>query len=391
MATRTPGAMISFAASVRSKPASMPNWHSWHKLPAKRAATAWFSNGTLPASFPGMPRTSWTVGAACLLFACGGKTDEPSRVTEPVACHGAITSSPSLLLSGLPSGRLRVAGDDVILAGDDGTIVRIDRCSGASSLVASDVAVTSFDVTADYVWFVRSDSEPGLFKVPISGGAVEEVVAGTTGYPLRAHDSTLYLTRSGAHGIDVHALEIEHEELALVATLPTRPLHHLSLAAVSDAGLYFHSYCDDYGCAPTLHRLPFGSAELLPVRGASGNPGGFDDYAVAVGGSQLFIKAGIEIARLPLTGGEREVLVADEPENGRHEQFGASDRGAVCWMAWEESSVALRCLGVADSEQKRELDRFQPAGTTSLELAPDAVYWLRPSRDTAHELVAAAL
>lgn len=332
----------------------------------------------------------WTVGAACLLFACGGNTDEPSRATEPVACHGAITSSPSLLLSGLPSGRLRVAGDDVILDGDDGTIVRIDRCSGASSLVASGVAVASFDVTADYVWFVSSGSEAGLFKVPISGGAVEEVASGAAGYPLRAHHATLYLTRSVAHGLEVYALEIDHAELALVASLPTRPLHHLSLAAVSDAGLYFLSYCDDYACAPALQRLPFGSAELLPVPGAGGNPGSLDGYAVAVGGSQLFVKAGIEIGRLPLTGGEREVLVADEPKNGRYEQFGASAR-AVCWLAWE-SNVALRCIGVADPDhQKRELDRFQPGGTTSLELAPDAVYWLRPSRDTGHELVAAAL
>jgi hypothetical protein len=65
----------------------------------------------------------------------------------------------------------------------------------------------------------------------------------------------------------------------------------------------------------------------------------------------------------------------------------------VCWMVREGGHVAIRCFGLTDSElQARELDRFQPTGATTLELAPDAAYWLRPNGSgTSQELVATAL
>lgn len=333
------------------------------------------------------------VVASAQLCGCGGKTDEANgaRVVQPSTCAGAITSQPTVLRSDLPSGRIVVAGDVLILVADDGGISRIDRCSGVSSHLASDVDIASFTVTNEHVWFASSGVERGLFVVPMSGGAVEQIVPDIAPSTLRAHHSMVYLTASVAGDIRVASIDIGQSESTPIATLPSRPGQYRSFGAVSEAGLYFSNWCDDYGCAPTLSRLPFGAAELMLVEGADGSSGGYGGYAVAVAGDHLYVKANVQIARLPLTGGELE-LVATEMTSGGLEQFKASER-AVCWMAWMGSELATRCAALADaSHAVRELDRFQPAGASSLDVAPDAVYWLRPSADgVLQELVAVAL
>jgi len=315
---------------------------------------------------------------------------------------GAINSLPVVLRSDLPGGRLLVGDDYLILLGTDGVVARIDRCSGARRELASGITAISSALTAEYGWLVRAGGrEPfGLFRIHVSDGVVEQVVASPGIWTVRAHDPTVYFmsptSPRGANNSDwsVHALTGGGADPTLLATLPTSIGQYLVFQGVSEAGLYF-SLDYDCACTPPVRLLHHGATELVTLQGAEGK-GGPGAYSVAVAGQHLYVRAwGGEIARLPLQGGTRHIVVPADTAGAGLMQFAANDR-AVCWMAYGSGSgleVAARCVDVREPDRAvRELDRFEAGAGTSFGLAPDAAYWLRPiANSTSYELVAVAL
>ena len=287
-----------------------------------------------------------------------------------------------------------VGSDYLILFGSDGVVLRLDRCTGAEQVLASGITAYSSVLLADYAWFSpRGADQYGLFRVHVSGGAVERVVADVTGYPtLRAHDATLYYLSGksvNSPGWAVFALEARQTEPTQLATLETQP-GYVHLAGVSDAGLYFTLDYDCF-CTPPLRRLPFFATELVPVPGAEGG-GGRGAISVAIAGEHLYVRSKGQIDRLPLVGGQPEVVVPVGTSGEGLVHFEATDR-SVCWMAYEGLEVSARCADLGDpSRTVRELDRFESGDGISFGLAPDAAYWMRPSTQSGfYELVAAAL
>jgi hypothetical protein len=342
--------------------------------------------------------------AALLVCGCGGAIEGPgsSRGTEPSACVGAIKSLPVVLRSDLPGGRLLVGDDYLILLGTDGIVARIDRCSGARRDLASGIAAISSTLAADYVWLVRAGDgeQSGLFRVHVSGGAIEQVVANPRISSVRARSPTVYFmsgpSGDGASNSDwsVYALGADQSNEILLATLPASTAQYFVFQGVSEAGLYFSLEYDCF-CTPPVRLLPNGASELVTLQGAE-RVGGRGAYSVAVAGQHLYVRAmGGEIARLPLQGGARHIVVPADTAGAGLVQFAANDR-AVCWMAYGSGSgleVAARCVDVSEPDRAvRELDRFEAGGGTSFGLAPDAAYWLRPiANSPLYELVAVAL
>ena len=341
--------------------------------------------------------------AALLMCGCGGAVESPGSppAIEPSACVGAIKSVPVVLRSDLPGGRLLVGDDYLILLGTDGIVAHIDRCSGKRRDLASGITAISSTLAADYVWFVRSGGgEPsGLSRVHLSGGAVEQVVARPGIWAIRAHDATVYFMSLAAprdaNPSDwfVHALTVGQADPILLATLQTSSGQHLVFQGVSEAGLYF-SLDYDCACTPPVRLLQNGASELVTLQGAEGRGPGA--YSVAVAGPHLYVRAwGGEIARLPLQGGPRHIIVAADSAGAGLVRFAANDR-AVCWLGYGSGSgleVAARCVLVSEPDRAvRELDRFEGGVGTSFALARDAAYWLRPiASSSLYELVAVAL
>ena len=342
--------------------------------------------------------------AALLVYGCGGAVEGPgsSGGTEPSACAGAIKRLPVVLRSDLPGGRLLVGDDYLILLGTDGMVARIDRCSGVRRDLASGIAAIRSTLAADYVWFVRSGGgeQSGLSRVHVSGGAVEQVVANPRVSAVHARDATVYFVSgpspNGANHSDwsVYSLGAGQSNEILLATLPTSSGQYLVFQGVSEAGLYF-SLDYDCACTPPVRLLQNGASELVTLQGAEGK-GGPGAYAVAVAGQHLYVRAwGGEVARLPLQGGARHIVVPADTAGAGLVQFAANER-AVCWMAYGSGSgleVAARCVAVSEPDRAvREHDRFEAGAGTSFGLAADAAYWLRPiASSPLYELVAVAL
>jgi hypothetical protein len=342
--------------------------------------------------------------AALLMFGCGGAvegTGSPGGI-EPSACVGAIKSVPVVLRSDLPGGHLLVSDDYLILLGTDGIVAHIDRCSGKRRDLASGIAAISSTLAADYVWFVRSGAgeQSGLSRVHVSGGAVEQVVASPRVSTVRARDRAVYFMsrpaseRAGNSEWSVYALGAGQSKEILLATMQTSIGQYLVFEGVSEAGLYFSSDYD-CSCTPPVRLLPNGASELVTLQGAEGT-GGRGAYSVAVAGQHLYVRATAgEIARLPIEGGPRRIVVAADSAGAGLVHFAANDR-AVCWMAYGSGSaleVAARCVEVSEADRAvRELDRFEGGAGTSFGLASDAAYWLRPiASSPLYELVAVAL
>lgn len=155
---------------------------------------------------------------------------------------------------------------------------------------------------------------------------------------------------------------------------------------ISDAGVYL---TEDYdcGCTPMLKRWPFSGQDLHTVTGTSGSRSGsvVEDALIVARDPEPsgFGSGQYEIARVPLDGGDGEVLAAY--------QAGLAPLGVVV------ASADIACF--ADFEGPPSCVRFSQQRIVTLDDRPgeslvvigDIAYWLRGALGSSDfELVAAA-
>jgi hypothetical protein len=329
-----------------------------------------------------MKTPSLIAGLALLLSACGANVDLPTAGAV-TACDGALGGTPSVLATGLGAGKLRVAGDSLVYVESElGRVLRIDRCSGATELLAQLDSVQSSAVRGDRVYVVgTSNGAPGLYRVPVAGGALELVTDIPFG-PILAHDSGIYtLKKAGPDTEDVNILSLDEAsgELSILHVIKLfAPGSSVFPIGVTDAGLYVvESY--DCGCNPTLSRATFDGTSYTKVPGTEGA------FSLAAVGGSLFVAADIDsvgfgsvlldVVRLPLEGGEPEILFAADEAHTYDVRVIAANERAVCWAGYQ---AAPRCLGLASGSQIRVLGgEGERKGSEPLVMTDDAVYWLR--------------
>jgi hypothetical protein len=346
---------------------------------------------------------------AAATAACGGEAIDQQEALP--ACDGRLSGKPTTLATGLPSGTLQPDEDHVILFGDDGRILRIDRCTGQTVELATAVEPRlASGVTKNYAWLLseKADGSRELFRAHKRlGGLDRVVVSAPPSWSFFADEQAIYYTKTSADGVayqtDVFRLREEEPEASLLTTLSHEAGVLERLRGVSSAGLYFSRY-HDCGCTPAIRLLAFGDDEPRVVSGAESSAG-WGGWSLSIAESALYVMKNAdtatgEIRRLALTGGQPDVLVPALPEasalaaSGTRRESLRSSSGGVCWvdrsLTPSGSPSSLRCLSFRGSEpREREVHRFE--GTLPAALTSEAIYWLSSSVDEAFELVGAAL
>jgi hypothetical protein len=323
-----------------------------------------------------------------LLSSCGSQVDanhgEPAPDPAPLACGGTLGAEPRRIAGGLSEGWLFADGDHLVHAAAAGEIRRIDRCTGDTELLGEALEIADAAVADGSVYVVEPSEEASLgrlLRVPIAGGELE-TIAEVPGERLVAHGSTVYVKGAvGPEGTDVGVYGIDAAGAAvLLHEVDTWDgMKQVSLIGASDAGIYFKvSY--DCGCNPGLELLPFDGSEITSVENTEGA------FGLAAVGADLFVAADLEslsfgsvvldVIRLPLTGGEPEILVAANEEHTYDVRRIAASETAVCWQGYGN---APRCIRREPGATLRVMDATAaPESPLDVVVAEDAAYWTRP-------------
>lgn len=319
-----------------------------------------------------------------------GPGDDPG--VQRHACNGALGSAPRVLVGGLGEGWLFVDGDHLVYVEElPGAVRRIDRCSGEASVIATATHVTSAALRNGSVYLVENGDDPGfdnLLRVPIAGDTTDVVAQAPAGARLVAHASGVFLKASietEQHDPGIFELDEAAGTVSLRHQLDTwEGIKQISLIGASDAGLYFkESY--DCGCNAGLKLWPFDGSET------SGVPGTAGAWSLATVGDDLFVGSELEpvgfgsvvldIVRLPLEGGEPDVLVPANEEHTYDVRKIAANATAVCWTNY---AGPPRCIRPATGASLRLMDEDDDqAAPQALVLAEDAAYWMRREKDGA--------
>ena len=334
------------------------------------------------------------LGASGLLVGCAGRSMDPAAEIgngEPLACEGAIDAHGIVLRSEVGRGSLFTSGERLILVESQGRILSIDRCGEDEIELARDLGTVTASVLLEpHVWFRAGGS---LSRVGLAGGPVEPVVTDAPSSNLVTDGARVYFFDGhGTSSAEVWSAGGVPVEASPLATLAAPAGHQLRLLAGGPAGLYFTYDCD---CAPWLSRVVPGETEPSTLEGA-GAVGVWGSYSVGVGPDRLYVatnltSGGAALRRVPFAGGEAEELLG----TGSQRTALTANHRHVCWLGGNyQGPTALSCLALFDPRRpSREIDRMDSALTTSIALADDAVYWLRPQGDeaSAYEIFAAAL
>lgn len=331
--------------------------------------------------------------AAVLLAALPACSEEVDVVgpngpgPQPQACGGALGSAPRVLVAGVGEGWLFVDGDHLVHVEQGfGTVRRIDRCSGEAEVVSQEGYVSSAALRDGAVYMSKPSEDPSfvyLLRVAIDGSDLDIVADAPSGARLVAHASGVYLKASidtEPHDVGIYELDEAAGVVSLRYQLDTQEgIKDVSLIGASDAGVYFkESY--DCGCNPGLELWPFGGSETRGVPGTAGA------WSLAAVGGDLFVGSDLDpmgfgsvvmdIVRLPLEGGEPDVLVPASEEHTYDVRSVAANATTVCWI---NEAGPPRCVRRAEGASLRLMDeRDAHAAPQSLVLAGDAAYWVRP-------------
>jgi hypothetical protein len=328
----------------------------------------------------------WIAPALLLvLVGCETNVQVVAPEQELQACDGALGATPRVLATGLDEGWLLETGDYLVhVPRYSGQTVRIDRCSGATALVGETPSVMSAAIHGSFVYLVENGESFGmLVRRPLAGGAPEWIAETSANARLVTHDSGVYLRDAIAPGdLDVGIFELDEAtgELALRHRIDSWDgIKIISTIGASDAGIYFReSY--DCGCNAGLHLWPFDGSDVRAVAGTAGA------WSVGIAGSDLFVGAErdpvgfgsvvVEIVRLPLEGGEPDVIVEASEEHTYDVRRVAANASAVCWTTWGNPP---RCIRRRAGAELRLMDTEGGDGAQPLVLTDDAAYWLRPA------------
>lgn len=313
------------------------------------------------------------------------------ELATPPACGGALGREPSVLASGLEASSLLLDGDHLILAGQTGSVLRIDRCNGAQEVLAERGAPVSVAIDGDTA-FVAVESPPELLRVPLDGQPITTVaelpgpgriaaLADGRVYAVLAVPDPTGGDEDGSDDVVVVAVdpgsgavtELLREELWLPGTW--------SLLGASRAGLYVRngSY---HGGNPGLLRVPLDGGPPGEIEGTHGavDVAVLEDHLVIAGEAEEngMGSGRMEIARFELDGSGREALVPESAEVG-HVQRVAADTTLVCWPR----ATTIRCAAPDVGAPIEDRDSPSADGwIEDLAVSPDAVYWLhRRDRD----------
>jgi hypothetical protein len=344
-----------------------------------------------------------TLVAGCLALsvaACGGRAGSHTGATEnppveeepdagaPVSCAGILGAEPTVVRADIATGRLFLDEDQLILVEDEGRVLRIERCTGDVTELASGLGRVSAAVRAGaYVWIASGTPSIALRRVALDDGQSEVIGASPYGSLVADESDVFFLERPNGDAMVAVTMSASTAKTRERRTLERE--YSLRTLAAGPAGVYFTQDCD---CAPTLRRLPPDGSALVALEGTG--PSGVSSYYTSVlphGGSLYVSLSPSWLRRLPPEGGEFETLLAT---SGVQSLSAAGD--ALCWSQgspYGASSVHCASLA-APSFEARELDRVETGGMRTVVVASDAVYWLRgTSSDFTQplELVAAAL
>lgn len=298
------------------------------------------------------------------VLACGAAvetedTDGSGGVAGGSICGGAVGPSPTVLARGLVDGRLLAAGDRLALVErDGGRVLSIDRCTGATEVLA-ELGSNGGAAVLDDVVFVKAGTT--LWRVPLG----------------RLHALLEVDPATGAQRVIGHISQGD-------------PNGRVSLIGVGPAGLYVDEVSDcGTRCVPPLQLAPFDGGEARPVPDTEGA------RSVAVVGESLFVAALLDadanpdapfdILRMPGAGGETEVLLAGTEEHTAGVRTIVASSSHACWLSYER---APRCTEAGAAPTVRIVGSDGDAEGASMVLTEDALYWLRAG-DDGMELVAA--
>lgn len=337
------------------------------------------------------------------LAGCQGEVevfDGDGASSEPVACAGALGAEPRVLSGGLGDGMLLLAGEQLVHVEHGGTVRRIDRCTGETAIIAAVSYAASAAIRGGFVFVAEPSESPYfgyLMRVPIAGGDTDFVAELPAAARLIAHDQGLFAKgaiEESDHEVGIFEVDSEAGLVVLRHQLDSwQGVKQLSLIGASHRGLYYNeSY--DCACSPELQLWPFDDSKIRTV---TGTPGA---RSTAVVGDDLFVAAQrevggwgemtVDIVRLPLEGGEPEVIVPASDEHTYDVRRVAANETTICWTT---HGAPPRCIDRAGQGDIRLLDRAEEGhAATSLILAEDAAYWIREETDGPDfELVGAAV
>jgi hypothetical protein len=324
---------------------------------------------------------------AVAAMGCGGVATDVDGDGDSRLCGEEVGASPRVLVSGAPRGVL--LGDEraLYLVAHTGPVLRVDRCTGATTELANlgpgnGVAV----LHGGFVYWTRDEADArSLYRVPASGGAPEHLIAGlpwagaigATGDRLflksLADDAEGEASTLEVRAITVGASGVIDPAPSLLASLPhNAPMIRYFGFGVSAAGI-FYVKSFDCGCDPPLYRLSLDGGEDEEVEGAEGANAFFvTDEWIYVAPARTDANRGIFRVR-PEGGMAERVVTTTHPTSYGVGEVLADDE-QVCWTVYERSP---RCAPVGEvAPPERSLDAAD-AASEQLVFAGDGIYWLR--------------
>jgi hypothetical protein len=333
--------------------------------------------------------------------ACGGTvepTDEAETSTAAgggaigedraaSACDGRLTAEPRLLASGLGTGSLLLAGDAMIVVdAESGRVTRVDRCSGDVATLAELGSSENAAMHGDDVFVATSGEAPRLERVPLGGGAATTVATlpartrvASTGASLVVAVDLPSTTPNGPTNLGVNLHLLEGTTLVPIRMVDASIGGTVGLVGASAAGAYIR-HAPHCSCNPglTLVRLDGGAdVDIAGTHGARTLALQGDDGLVVASEAESYgMGSGVvDIARVPLAGGAREVLVPSTTGLvSSVRSVAASDAGA-CWVG---EGAPVRCVDARVGEVRDLADGVSVGPIT---MADDALYWLRASAE----------